>query len=91
MCKKIINGINARIGLDDLIENRLKGYRIPKETNIFYTLGIVALFAYMLLAVSGYFLVMYYVPHTEYAFSSTQAINCGCEKVFLLFLRRNFG
>jgi len=74
MCKKIINGINARIGLDDLIENRLKGYRIPKETNVFYTLGIVALFAYMLQAVSGYFLVMYYVPHPDYAFSSTQTI-----------------
>lgn len=74
MCKKIINGINARIGLDALIENRLKGYRIPKETNIFYTLGIVALFAYMIQAVSGYFLMMYYVPHTEYAFSSTQVI-----------------
>jgi len=74
MSKKIISGINERIRLDDLVENRLKGYRIPKQTNIFYTLGIVALFAYMLQAVSGYFLVMYYVPHPEYAFSSTQAI-----------------
>lgn len=74
MCKKIIDGINARIGLDDLIENRLRGYRIPKETNVFYTLGIVALFAYMIQAVTGYFLMMYYVPHTEHAFSSTQVI-----------------
>ena len=74
MLKKIKDGINVRLGLDSLMESKLRGYKIPKGTNIFYTLGIVALFAYMVQAVTGYFLLMYYIPHTEHAFNSTQII-----------------
>lgn len=74
MLQKIKEGIEIRFGLNSLVESKLKGYKIPKGTNIFYTLGIVAMFAYMVQAVTGYFLLMYYVPHTEHAFNSTQII-----------------
>jgi len=74
MWKSLKEGIDIRIGLRELIETKLRGYRIPRDTNIFYTLGIVALFAYMVMAVTGYFLLVYYIPHTEHAFKSVQLI-----------------
>ena len=74
MLKKIKEGIDNRFGINSLVDSRIKGYSIPKGTNTFYTLGIVAMFAYMVQAVTGYFLLMYYVPHTEHAFNSTQII-----------------
>jgi ubiquinol-cytochrome c reductase cytochrome b subunit len=74
MWKNIKEGFDTRFGLKSLFESRIRGYSIPAGTNIFYTLGLVALFAYMMQAVTGYFLLMYYIPHTEYAFDSTQII-----------------
>lgn len=74
MFQNLKDGLDIRFGIKELVESRLKGYRIPKGTNIFYTLGIVAMFAYMIQAVTGYFLLMYYVPHTDHAFNSIQII-----------------
>lgn len=74
MWEKIKKGIEIRIGLEELISNSLKKYRVPKDTNIFYTLGIITVVAYMIQAVTGYFLLIYYVPHSEHAFNSIQDI-----------------
>ncbi|UCH43965.1 MAG: cytochrome bc complex cytochrome b subunit [Nitrospiraceae bacterium] len=74
MWQKLKDGIEIRIGLTDLIENRLRQYRVPSDTNIFYTLGIVTMAAYVVQAITGYFLLMYYVPHSEHAFRSVQDI-----------------
>jgi ubiquinol-cytochrome c reductase cytochrome b subunit len=74
MWQKIRDGVNSRIGLSELIDNKLKGYRVPSDTNIFYTIGIVTMVAYIVMAITGYFLLMYYVPHSEHAFGSVQKI-----------------
>jgi ubiquinol-cytochrome c reductase cytochrome b subunit len=74
MWQRIKDIAELRIGLSDLVENRLSSYRVPSDTNIFYTIGIVTLVAYMIQAVTGYFLLMYYVPHSAHAFNSIQDI-----------------
>ncbi len=74
MWEKIKKGIESRIGLKELLSASLKKYRVPGDTNIFYTLGIVAAVAYMIQAVTGYFLLIYYIPHSEHAFNSIQEI-----------------
>ncbi|MBI5196373.1 MAG: cytochrome bc complex cytochrome b subunit [Nitrospirae bacterium] len=74
MWQKIINYLDERIGCESFVQDKLKGYKVPKETNILYTLGIVSLVAYMVQAVSGYFLLVYYIPHPDYAFKSVQEI-----------------
>lgn len=74
MWQKIKDGIDLRIGLNQLIDSKLKEYRVPRDTNIFYTIGIVTVVAYMIQAVTGYFLLMYYVPHSDHAFQSIQEI-----------------
>ncbi len=63
-----------RIGLNELISTQLTEYMIPKNINIFYTLGFVALAAFISQVITGFFLLIYYVPHSDYAFRSVQDI-----------------
>src|SRR5690554_5804549 len=43
--------------------------KVPKGTNWFYTLGSATLFAFIVQAVTGVFLAMYYVPSTTEAYA----------------------
>src|SRR4030067_3658799 len=72
MRQKIKERWEERVGLKEIIRTKLKEYKVPKGVNIFYTLGIVTLLAYMVQAVSGYFLLIYYIPRPDYAFKSIQ-------------------
>ena len=74
MFGKIKNWIEIRIGLDELIKTQLTGYMVPRNINIFYTLGFVALAAFISQVVTGFFLLIYYVPDSEHAFRSVQEI-----------------
>ena len=49
--------------------------KVPKGTNWFYTLGSATLFAFVLQALTGVFLAMYYRPSADEAYSSVQHIN----------------
>jgi len=70
MWQKLKEGFEERVGLQSLIKTKLRDYRVPQGINIFYTLGIVTLIAYLVQAVSGYFLLIYYIPHPDHAFKS---------------------
>ena len=74
MWQKIKDGFEERVGLQSLIRTKLEDYKVPGGINIFYTLGIVALIAYMIQALTGYFLLIYYIPHPDHAFKSVQDI-----------------
>lgn len=74
MWKKIKDWLEIRVRLEDLIRTQLKEYRVPKNINFFYTLGFVALAAYIIQAVSGFFLLVFYIPHSDHAFRSVQDI-----------------
>jgi menaquinol-cytochrome c reductase cytochrome b subunit len=49
--------------------------RVPKGPNWFYTLGSATLFAFIVQAVTGVFLAMFYVPSTTQAYGSIAHIN----------------
>src|ERR1700759_2140865 len=49
--------------------------KVPKGTNWFYTLGSAALFAFIVQAVTGVFLAMYYTPSTTQAYTSISQLN----------------
>jgi len=49
--------------------------KVPKGTNWFYTLGSAALFAFIVQAVTGVFLAMFYTPSATQAYSSIAHIN----------------
>jgi len=72
MWKNFRHWLDVRIGLDAIIQTQVIDYRIPKNTNIFYTLGFLAVIAYIIQAFTGIILLIYYIPHPDYAFSSVQ-------------------
>ena len=49
--------------------------KVPKGTNWFYTLGSATLFAFVVQAVTGVFLAMYYTPSPVEAYASISHIN----------------
>ncbi len=74
MWRTIKDWVEIRIGFDELARTQLREYRVPKDINIFYTLGFVAVVAYMIQALTGFVLLVYYVPQSEHAFKSVQDI-----------------
>ncbi|MBI4839404.1 MAG: cytochrome bc complex cytochrome b subunit [Nitrospirae bacterium] len=74
MLQKVKDRVGESIGCCGLLQGKLREYKVPKGVNILYTLGIVTLIAYMVQAVSGYFLLIYYIPHPDHAFKSIQEI-----------------
>ncbi len=74
MWERVKNWMETRIGLDDLVRSQVTEYRVPKNINIFYTLGFVAAVGYLIQVLSGILLLIYYVPHPDHAFKSVQFI-----------------
>src|SRR6202142_4153459 len=74
MFENLKNWIEIRIGLDELVKKQLTGDMVPRGINIFYTLGFVALEAFISQVITGFFLLIYYVPDPEHAFKSGQEI-----------------
>ena len=74
MCRKIKDWLEIRIGLNELIRTHLTEYRVPKNINILYTLGFVALVIFSIQVITGFFLLVYYIPYSERAFKSVQDI-----------------
>ncbi len=70
MVQRLKNWLEIRIGLSDLIRSQLTEYRVPKNINIFYTLGIVAFVAFLIQATTGILLLFYYIPDEKDAFES---------------------
>lgn len=74
MLEKTKNWIEVRIGLEELVDKHLRSYRTPKGINFLSTLGFVALVAFIVQAITGIMLLLYYVPHPDHAFQSVQTI-----------------
>ncbi len=65
----VIGWVDERMGATGFLTGML--YRkVPKGTNWFYTLGSATLFAFVVQALTGVFLAMYYVPSATEAYDS---------------------
>ena len=70
----VLAWVDQRTGASGFLTGML--YRkVPKGTNWFYTLGSATLFAFIVQAVTGVFLAMFYTPSTTQAFASIAHIN----------------
>ena len=74
MTSAIRKWLEIRIGLDELIRSQLTEYRVPRNLNLLYTLGTVALGAFVVQCLTGIILLFYYVPQDQLAFKSVQVI-----------------
>lgn len=72
--KRIVDWVDVRLGVRDILEQNLTNYLLPRNTNIWYTLGAVLLTLFGLQFVTGILLLIYYVPDTTEAFASVQRI-----------------
>jgi ubiquinol-cytochrome c reductase cytochrome b subunit len=66
--------MDVRIGLRDLLQKNLTEYLLPRNINVWYTLGAVLLVLFAIQFVTGILLLIYYVPETDHAFASVQRI-----------------
>ena len=72
--KFAIDWLDSRLGVRELLHSNLQGYLLPRNINIWYTLGAVLLAMFGLQFLTGILLLIYYVPDTEKAFSSVTMI-----------------
>lgn len=74
-CSKIIiDYLDTRIGLREIIGQNFTGYLLPRRINAWYALGSVLLALFIIQVVTGVLLLVYYIPSTEQAFASVQRI-----------------
>jgi ubiquinol-cytochrome c reductase cytochrome b subunit len=66
--------LNKRLPVDDFVQNQLVGYYAPKNFNIWYFFGSLALLVFVIQIVTGIFLTMNYKPGETTAFDSVEFI-----------------
>lgn len=74
LIKNIIDWIDVRVGIRDVAEKELTGYLLPRNINVWYSMGSILMFAFALQVVTGMLLLIYYVPDADKAFKSVTAI-----------------
>lgn len=72
--KEAMNWLDSRLGIRELLHSNLNGYLLPRNVNVWYTMGAVLLALFGLQFLTGILLLVYYVPDTEKAFASVTAI-----------------
>jgi ubiquinol-cytochrome c reductase cytochrome b subunit len=66
--------LNTRLPVDEFITAQLTGYYAPKNFNIWYFFGSLALFVLVMQLVTGIFLTMFYKPGELTSFDSVEYI-----------------
>jgi ubiquinol-cytochrome c reductase cytochrome b subunit len=66
--------LNKRLPVDEFVATQLTGYFAPKNFNVWYFFGSLALLVFVMQIVSGIFLTMYYKPDEIMAFGSVEYI-----------------
>lgn len=66
--------LNKRMPVDQFVADQLTGYYAPKNFNIWYFFGSLALLVFVLQIVTGIFLTMHYKPGEAIAFDSVEYI-----------------
>ena len=72
--KQVIDFVDTRLGVRDILEQNLTKYLLPRNINVWYTLGAVLLTLFMIQVATGVLLLIYYVPNPAEAFQSVERI-----------------
>lgn len=72
--KRLVDWLDIRLGVRDLLEQNLTRYLLPRNINIWYALGAVLLTLFIIQFVTGILLLVYYQPTAEEAFASVRRI-----------------
>ncbi len=72
--KHIYAWIDERVEMHDYIKKDILDKPIPKGVNLSYCFGGITFFLFLLLAATGYFMTLYYVPSPDQAYDSVDYI-----------------
>ncbi|MFO7983134.1 MAG: cytochrome bc complex cytochrome b subunit [Desulfuromonadales bacterium] len=72
--RKLYHYLDVRLGIQAILEANLTKYLLPRNINVWYTLGAVLLTLFVLQFITGVLLLIYYVPNSQEAFASVQKI-----------------
>ena len=68
--KNIYFWVDERLEMHDYIKKDILDKPIPKGLNLSYCFGGITFFLFVMLAVTGYFMTLYYVPSPEQAYDA---------------------
>jgi quinol-cytochrome oxidoreductase complex cytochrome b subunit len=68
--KRIYYWIDERVEMHDYIKKDILDKPIPKGLNLSYCFGGITFFLFLMLAVTGYFMTIYYVPAPDHAYDT---------------------
>ena len=70
----ILNWIEYRLPIISYLEKEYGDYPMPKNANYLWSFGALLTICLIVMILSGIFLAMYYTPHVDMAFESTERI-----------------
>ncbi len=68
--KRIYFWVDERLEMHEILKKDVLDKPIPKGLNISYCFGGITFFLFVMLAVTGYFMTLYYVPSPEQAYDA---------------------
>ena len=71
---KISKWVNQRLPISSFFEKNIKEFYVHRSLNFLYAMGALAFLVLFIQILTGIFLMMYYIPTAEQAFSSVEAI-----------------
>ncbi|MBW2000753.1 MAG: cytochrome b N-terminal domain-containing protein [Deltaproteobacteria bacterium] len=74
MLRKIYFWIDQRLDIHDYVKKDILDKPIPKGLNVTYCLGGITFFLFLMLAATGFFMAIYYVPSPLQAYDSVDYI-----------------
>lgn len=74
LLERICAWIDDRVELRDVIKKVILDKPVPKGLNLSFCFGGITFFLFLMLAATGYFMALYYVPSPEQAYNSVDYI-----------------
>ena len=74
LLKYAFDWIEVRLGIKEIVEKRLTGYLLPRNINLWYSMGSILLFIFAMQLMTGILLLVYYIPDADKAFGSVTEI-----------------
>ena len=72
--KQIYYWIDERVEMHDYVKKNILDKPVPKGLNLSFCFGGITFFLFLMLAATGYFMTIYYVPHPEQAYDAVYYI-----------------
>jgi quinol-cytochrome oxidoreductase complex cytochrome b subunit len=75
LLKRIYGWIDDRVEMHAIIKKEILDKPVPKGLNLSFCFGGITFFLFLMLAATGYFMALYYVPSPEQAYNSVDYIS----------------